>query len=81
MKIIFDDGEVRKLPDVSYEVFMEHMFKEGSSDIEYSKYLRDNMMHELDSFSSESLLKSTLVFECNGRVIKFNCVYDSDPID
>ena len=80
IKIKFDDGTEYILPDVSYEKFTEHMFKSGSSDVEYDKYLRENNMKELTDFNGESTGEITLIVEqpYRGRVLKFKCVYDSD---
>ena len=69
-----------QLPDISYEKFLELLYKSGCSDIEYDNYLRNNRMTELTNFSKEGIEDLTLVIEqpYRGRVLKFKCVYDSD---
>ena len=83
IKIKFNDGTEYKLPDISYEKFTEYMFKSGSSDVEYDKYLRENNMQDLTDFNSESTCEITLIVEqpYRGRVLKFKCIYDSDNDD
>lgn len=80
IKIKFDDGIEYRFPDISYEKFTEHVFKSGSSDIEYDKYCRDNNMKNLTDFNSESTSEITLIAEqpYRRRVLKFKCIYDSD---
>jgi mRNA-degrading endonuclease RelE of RelBE toxin-antitoxin system len=80
IKIKFGDGNVYKLPDISSEKFDEFMFKNGSNDVEYEKYKRENGMKELTDFNGESTSEITLVVEQSwrGRVLKFKCIYDSD---
>ena len=80
IKIAFDNGSEYRLPDISYEKFTEYMFKNGSSDVEYEKYLRENNMKDLTDFNSESTDEITLVIENSGRerLLKFRCVFDSD---
>ena len=79
IKIKFDDSTEYELPDISYEKF-KHMFKSGSSDTEYDKYLRKNNMKELTDFNGESTGEITLIVQepYRGRVLEFKCVYDSD---
>ena len=83
MRIIFDDGQSYDFPDISYEKFVKYIFANGSSDIEYDKYLYDNNMKELSDFNGEATSEITLVLEqpYRGRVLKFRCVYDSDNDD
>jgi|TARA_R110000803_G_scaffold193947_1_gene256947 hypothetical protein len=81
LKILFDDGTEYRLPDISYDKFENsELYKSGSSDIEYDKYLRENGMKELSDFNSESTNEITLIDEqpYRGRVLKFKLVYDSD---
>jgi len=81
LKILFDDGEEFRLPDISYDKFVNsELYKSGSSDVEYDKYLRENGMKELSDFNSESTNEITLIDEqpYRGRVLKFRLVYDSD---
>jgi hypothetical protein len=66
---------------MSYDKFEKsELYKSGSSDIEYDKYLRENGMKELSDFNSESTNEITLIDEqpYRGRVLKFKLVYDSD---
>jgi len=81
LKILFDDGEEFHLPDISYDKFENsELYKGGSSDVEYDKYLSENGMIELSDFNSESTNEITLIYEQPhiGRVLKFRLVYDSD---
>ncbi len=81
LRIVFDDGNEYRLPDISYEKFMESdLYKTGSSDVEYAKYLRENGMAELSDFNSQSTNEITLIDEepYRGRVLKFKLIYDSD---
>lgn len=74
-------GTEYRLPDLSYDKFKNsELYKSGSSDIEYDKYLRENGMKELSDFNSESTNEITLIDEqpYRGRVLKFRLVYDSD---
>ena len=44
LKILFDDGTEYRLPDISYDKFENsELYKSGSSDIEYDKYLREQI--------------------------------------
>lgn len=84
LKIVFDDGDEFRLPDISYGRFLEsELYEEGSSDIAYDNYLRENGMIELSDFNSGSTNEITLIDEhpYRGRVLKFRLVYDSlnDP--
>jgi len=78
MKLVFPDGTEFKLPDISYDKFVETLFKEGSSDTEYEKYLRENNMHELTSFNYEALKEAILVVSDSEKTLKFKCFYNSD---
>jgi hypothetical protein len=80
MKIQFIDGNVFKLPDISYERFENsEFFKEGSSDTEYASYLRENDMHEITSFNAESLRECVIVVEdYSGRKITLKVISDID---
>lgn len=80
IKINFDDGEQYNYPDMSYDKFVDHMFTQSSSDVEYDKYLRENNMVNLTDFNGESTGEITLIIEQSnrGRVLKFKCIYDSD---
>ena len=75
----FDDGDIRLLPDISFEKFEELLWTEGANDTEYDKYLRENNMQEICDFN-ESILEGTLVFKnnCSGRELRFKCIYDSE---
>lgn len=79
-KIKFDDGTEYRLPDISYEKYVEYFFENGDSTIDYVKYCIDNNMIELSDFNGESTSEITLIIEqpYRERVIKFKCVYDSD---
>ena len=84
LKIVFDDGIEFRLPDISYDRFLEsELYKEGCSGIAYDKYLYENDMRELSDFNAESTNEITLIDEqpYRGRVLKFRLVYDSqnDP--
>ncbi len=80
--LIIDIGSGMKarLPDISYDHFTEFLFKQGVSDSEYDKYLRDNNMKYLTDFNSESTEEIELIIENSGRnrVLKYRCYYDSD---
>lgn len=81
LRIVFDDGNEYRLPDISYKKFIESdLYKTGSSDVEYAKYLRDNGMAELSDFNSQSTNEITLIDEepYRGRVLKFKLIYDSE---
>lgn len=81
MRVVFDDGDEFRLPDLSYDKFINsELFVGGLSDIEYDKYLRENGMVELSDFNSQSTNEITLIDEqpFRGRVLKFRLVYDSD---
>lgn len=80
-RVVFDDGDEFRLPDLSYDKFINsELYADGSSDIEYEKYLRENGMVELSDFNSQSTNEITLIDEqpFRGRVLKFRLVYDSD---
>ena len=84
LKIVFDDGEEFRLPDISYDRFLEsELYKKGSSDMAYEYYKQENGMKELSDFNGESTNEITLIDEqpYRGRVLKFRLVYDSlnDP--
>jgi hypothetical protein len=80
IKIVFPDGQEFKFPDISFDKFEELMFKEGSSDVAYNEYLRDNDMSILTDFNNESTGEIRLVVknEGRGRELHFKCIYDSD---
>lgn len=80
IKIKFDSGKEYTLPDISYEKFTEYLFEGGGSDVEYDKYLRENNMKEITDFNGESTSEIMLLVEqpYRGRVLKFQCVYDSN---
>lgn len=82
IKIVFDDGEEYRIPDISYDKFMDFMFKSGDgfSDVAYEKYLHENGMKDLTDFNKESTGEITLIAEhpYRGRVLKFRLIYDSD---
>lgn len=80
IKIIFKEGGLSLLPDISYERFKEFMFKSGGSDVEYEKYLREKGMMDLSDLNSETTCEIVLLVEqkWRGRVLRFKCTYDSD---
>ena len=83
IKIKLERGNEYKLPDISSEKFDQFMYENGSNDVEYEKYKRENGMIELTDFNSQTTDEITLVVEQSwrGRVLKFKCVYDSDNDD
>ena len=83
IKIKLESGNEYKLPDISSEKFDEFIWENGSNDVEYEKYKRENGMIELTDFNSQTTDEITLVVEQSwrGRVLKFKCVYDSDNDD
>lgn len=83
IKVKLESGNEYKLPDISSEKFDEFMWENGSNDVEYEKYKRENGMIELTDFNSQTTDEITLVVEQSwrGRVLKFKCVYDSDNDD
>ena len=83
IKAKLESGNEYKLPDISSEKFDEFMWENGSNDVEYEKYKRENGMIELTDFNSQTTNEITLVVEQSwrGRVLKFKCVYDSDNDD
>jgi hypothetical protein len=80
IRIVFEDGDEYKLPDISSEKFDKFMFNSGSNDVEYEKYKSEHGMKELTDFNSQTTDEITLVVEQSfrGRVLRFKCVYDSD---
>jgi hypothetical protein len=82
ISIEFEDGNTYYLPDISYNKFTEYMFKVGTSDTEYTSYLRENKMKELTDFN-DSVFDLKLVVESKfgDRKLIFKCVYDSEEED
>lgn len=81
LKVKFDDGEEFRLPDLSYNQFINsEYFMGGSSDIEYDMYLKEHNMVELTDFNNDAINEITLIDEQphRGRVLKFKLVYDSN---
>jgi hypothetical protein len=82
VKIKIKNGEQEwNFPDVSYEHFTEHskLYKEGASDTEYEKHLRENNMIEITDFN-ESVQDTIIEIENydGDRKLKFACIYDSE---
>ena len=80
-KIIFPFESMKQLlPDISYDKFVDYMFKEGTSDMEYYSYLHKNNMIELSELNRETM--SEIILEVyddfHERTLRFKCIYDSD---
>ncbi len=53
--LVYADGERYELSPITYDEFIlcKDLYKEGGSDIEFSKFLRDHEYHELSDFHFE----------------------------
>jgi len=80
IKIKFDDGSEHKLPDVSYNKFLNYIFEDGMSDIAWENYLKNNNMVDIVDYNSDATKEMTLIVENKEteRILKFKCIYDSD---
>lgn len=76
-KIELPNGYAFELPDISYEMFSDFIFKDGFSDIEYEKHLRSKGMQDAAADYEFPLTGAVLTYEADGRVLKFKCVFDS----
>ena len=78
-----DDKEMFQFPDISYDRFVDdpRLYKTGSSDVEYDKYMHKHNMAFITDINSEAMRDEIVLViknEYRNRVLKFKCIYDSD---
>ena len=79
-----DNPKYKKdLPDISYDKFVDPPPWSMSSDMAYEKYLRDNNMQEISDYNKDSTadIELVMVDKYSKRIMRFECVYDSDNDD